>query len=312
LTIADLKFAVKKAIERGLQLAIFNSCDGLGIARDLAELQIPQIIVMREPVADLVAKKFLEYFLSSFYNGKSLYLAVREARERLHGLEQESPCASWLPVICQNLAENPVTWQGLRGIAAGINWREVCLKSIPSRGQLTSNPVTTNDGLNLNVDDVYVPLGLVERKQKPKHKPDATSEKGSQLYSSQPEAGSQLNGSETQYEVTKTFKNDEFFGQVLKRGQSDKSKGKRIAIIGEPGAGKTTILQKISEFILAETEAQVPIWVSLADLGKFSLEDYLLQRWLKVALNVADVTAEMRQGLVALFNHHQVWLLLDI
>lgn len=310
LTIADLKFAVKKAIERGLQLAIFNSCDGLGIARDLAELQIPQIIVMREPVADLVAKKFLEYFLSSFYNGKSLYLAVREARERLHGLEQNSPCASWLPVICQNLAENPVTWQGLRGSAAGINWREVCLRTIPNRGQLTSNPLLANDGLNLNVDDVYVPLGLVERKQKPKPKPDARPEKGSQLYGSEPEAGSQLYGSETQYEVTKTFKNDEFFGQVLKRGR-DKSKGKRIAIIGEPGAGKTTILQKISEFILAETEAQVPIWVSLADLGKFSLEDYLLQRWLKVALNVADVTAEMRQGLVALFNHHQVWLLLD-
>jgi len=113
LTIADLKFAVKKAIDRGLRLAIFNSCDGLGIARDLAQLQIPEIIVMREPVPDFVAQEFLKHFLSSFSNGQSLYLAVREARERLHGLENLFPCASWLPVICQNLAEVPSNWTQL-------------------------------------------------------------------------------------------------------------------------------------------------------------------------------------------------------
>ncbi|PSB54112.1 hypothetical protein C7B67_00115 [filamentous cyanobacterium Phorm 6] len=299
LTVENLKLALKKAIERGLQLAIFNSCDGLGIARDLAELQIPQIIAMREPVPDSVAKEFLKYFLTSFSSGRVLDLAVREARERLHGVEKESPCASWLPVICQNPAENPLTWQGLRGIATGINWRDACLKTIPERGKLTSNSLVANDGLNLNVDDVYVPLGLVERKQKPKPDREIKPEQGSQLY-----------GSETQYEVTKTFKNDEFFEQVLKQGQTDKSKGKRIGIIGEPGSGKTTLLQRIADWVLAETEA-VPVWVSLADLGKFSLEDYLLQKWLKVALNVADVTLEMRQDLVTLFNNHQVWLLLD-
>lgn len=113
LTIQDLKYALKEAIERGLQLAIFNSCDGLGIAKELAELQIPQIIVMREPVDDFVAKKFLEYFLKAFSSGKSLYLAVREAREKLHGLENNFPCASWLPVICQNPTVEPVTWRGL-------------------------------------------------------------------------------------------------------------------------------------------------------------------------------------------------------
>ncbi|MEZ2277023.1 MAG: zinc ribbon domain-containing protein [Microcoleus sp.] len=314
LTIDDLKPALHKAIQRGLQLAIFNSCDGLGIARDLAELQIPQIIAMREPVADLVAKEFLKYFLDSFSKGQHLYLAVREARERLHGLETDFPCASWLPVICQNPAENPVTWQGLRGVEAGINWRDACLRTIPERGKLTSNSLVVNDGLNLNVDDVYVPLGLVERKQKPKPDKHNKPDKGSQLYAAKTPSKSQEAGenyvAETQYEVTKTFKNDEFFGEVLKQGKTDKSKGKRIAIIGEPGAGKTTLLQKIADWVLAETEF-VPIWVSLADLGKFSLEDYLLKKWLKIALNVADVTLEMRQDLVTLFNNHQVWLLLD-
>lgn len=314
LTIDDLKFALKEAIYRGLQLAIFNSCDGLGIARDLAELQIPQIIAMREPVADFVAKEFLKYFLDSFSKGQDLYLAVRKARERLQGLETDFPCASWLPVIFQNPAANPVNWQGLRGIATGINWRDACQRTIPERGKLTSNSLVANDGLNLNVDDVYVPLGLVERKQNPKPDREIKPEQGSQLYGGKTPSKSQEAGekyvAETQYEVTKTFKNDEFFGEVLKQGKTDKSKGKRIAIIGEPGAGKTTLLQKIADWVLAETKA-VPIWVSLADLGKLSLEDYLLQKWLKVALNVADVTAQMRQDLVMLFNNHQVWLLLD-
>jgi hypothetical protein len=117
LTIQDLKFALQKAIKRGLQLAIFNSCDGLGIARDLAELQIPQIIVMREPVPDAVAQNFLNNFLTAFESGKSLYLSVQEAREKLHGLENYFPCASWLPVICQNPAENPVNWKDLCSIS---------------------------------------------------------------------------------------------------------------------------------------------------------------------------------------------------
>lgn len=115
LSIAELKNALRKAIARGLQLAIFNSCDGLGLARELADLHIPQIIVMREPVPDLVAQEFLQHFLRTFAEGKSFYLAVREARERLQGLEDQFPCASWLPVICQNPAEVPTTWQGLRG-----------------------------------------------------------------------------------------------------------------------------------------------------------------------------------------------------
>lgn len=113
LTINELWYALKKAVEGGLQLAIFNSCDGLGLARKLENLEIPQMIVMRELVPDQVAQKFLKYFLEAFAGGKSLYLAAREARERLQGLESKFPCASWLPVIFQNPAAVPPTWQDL-------------------------------------------------------------------------------------------------------------------------------------------------------------------------------------------------------
>ncbi|MFB2891608.1 CHAT domain-containing protein [Aerosakkonemataceae cyanobacterium BLCC-F50] len=117
LTIPELKNALRTAIERGLQIAIFNSCDGLGLANQLASLHIPQIIVMREPVPDVVAQEFLKNFLTAFASGKSFYLAVREAREKLQGLENYFPCASWLPVICQNPAEIPPIWDSLRRIS---------------------------------------------------------------------------------------------------------------------------------------------------------------------------------------------------
>lgn len=114
LTIHELRYALKKAVARGLKLAIFNSCDGLGLAREFADLQIPQMIVMREPVPDRVAQEFLKYFLEAFSRNEPLYLAVREARERLQSLEGQFPCATWLPVIYQNLAETPMTWVGAR------------------------------------------------------------------------------------------------------------------------------------------------------------------------------------------------------
>jgi len=113
LTVAELKHSLRNAIARGLQLAIFNSCDGLQLARDLAELHIPQIIVMREPVPDRIAQDFLKYFLKFYTNGESLYVSVRKARERL-AESDKFPCASWLPTICQNPAETPPTWGEIR------------------------------------------------------------------------------------------------------------------------------------------------------------------------------------------------------
>lgn len=116
LTIKQLRYALKYAIAQGLQLAIFNSCDGLGLAQSLADLHIPQVIVMREPVPDQVAQQFLQDFLTAFASGHSLYRSVREARERLQGMESIYPCATWLPVIFQNPAEEPPYWRDWYGV----------------------------------------------------------------------------------------------------------------------------------------------------------------------------------------------------
>lgn len=115
LSIAQLKYGLQAAIKKGLRLAIFNSCDGMGLAKALADLHIPYLIVMREPIPDQVAQAFLMNFFRAFATGIPFHLAVREARERLQGMEGQFPCASWLPVLCQNPTSGSLSWQSLQG-----------------------------------------------------------------------------------------------------------------------------------------------------------------------------------------------------
>ncbi|EGJ34422.1 MULTISPECIES: ABC transporter substrate-binding protein [Moorena] len=114
LIIDDLIPALKEAIKNGLKLAIFNSCDGLGLANALARLQMPQAIIMKEPVPDEVAQTFLRFFLEEFSQGKSLHKAVKVARKRLHYLEnrldKKLPYATWLPVIYHHPKAQPWRW----------------------------------------------------------------------------------------------------------------------------------------------------------------------------------------------------------
>ncbi len=128
LTIAELRYALKNAVSNGLQLAIFNSCDGLGLVPELQDLCIGQIIVMKEPVPDFVAQEFLKYFLATFSAGESIYIAVRTAREKLQGLETEYPGASWLPIICEHPAIEPMQWK--LSADSPWNWRTLVLVSL--------------------------------------------------------------------------------------------------------------------------------------------------------------------------------------
>jgi CHASE2 domain-containing sensor protein len=115
IAIEDLKYGLQNAIKHGLKLAIFNSCDGMGLVNELASLQIPAVIAMRERVPDEVAQKFLEYFLEAFAREKKpLRDSVRKARESLHGMmDGDYPCASWLPMVYEHPAVEPPSWDEL-------------------------------------------------------------------------------------------------------------------------------------------------------------------------------------------------------
>ncbi len=176
-----------------------------------------------------------------------------------------------------------------------INWRETCQILLEQWKGLTTNALTKPNGVRFQVDDVFVPLGVVERKQKPRHAHSAGSpEQGSKLYDEK---------------VTPISQND-FFENVLRQGQSQYSQGRRIAIIGEPGAGKTTHLQKIGDWILQETDG-IPIWIPLSAIGTKGLREYLSQDWLQAAIPDLEVTEHHRDDLGQLLKTGKVWLLLD-
>lgn len=100
-TISQLKYAFQQAIANGLQLGVFNSCNGLGLAAQLGYFNLPQAIVMRELVPDRVAQEFIQQFFHALIEENSIHKSVRQAREKLQGLEDELPCASWLPAMFQ-------------------------------------------------------------------------------------------------------------------------------------------------------------------------------------------------------------------
>jgi predicted NACHT family NTPase len=181
-----------------------------------------------------------------------------------------------------------------------IDWHDISQTMLSEQQRLTTNPLTSGEGISYRTEQVYVPLGLVERKKQTRRKEDVSPEQGSELY--------------RETEITQTFEHQQFLEQVIKQRQSPKSQGKRIAIIGEPGAGKTTLLQQIAGWVSGEMPNAVVIWVSLADLQGRELEAYLFEVWLQaVARKVgqAEASTQIKDDFVAQFNRGLVWLLLD-
>lgn len=186
-----------------------------------------------------------------------------------------------------------------KSIEAGINWLSCCSAMLEKQRDLTTNSITKfTAGVKFDLDDNYIRLGFVKWEQLEKRDTkDDSPKSGAALYEPK---GIPID-------------HDTFFLEVLKQGKSKKSKnnnGKRIAIIGEPGAGKTTQLQKIAFWVLNETEYR-PIWIPLSQLQGKTIEEYLLKVWLKTATRSGRVTDEMEEALVELFNSGRVWLLLD-
>jgi hypothetical protein len=125
IAIAELQDLLRAAIENKLQLAIFNSCDGLGLANQLTTLSLPYCIVMREMVESAVARDLLRYFLAAFVQDRSLFAAMGMARQEL--AQRFAPGTSWLPVIVANPLAPELTWNRLFSERRLAWWWEVLL-----------------------------------------------------------------------------------------------------------------------------------------------------------------------------------------
>ncbi|OIP73097.1 MAG: hypothetical protein AUK43_01195 [Oscillatoriales cyanobacterium CG2_30_40_61] len=163
------------------------------------------------------------------------------------------------------------------------DWQEICRQNLAQQKQLTTNPFSNAYGVTPQLDNIYVPLAIVERKP--------------------PKLPSRNQQEEKEEEKLIPIAEERFFEEVLRQGKSDISQGRKIAIIGEPGSGKTTRLQKIADWIL-EQDLGLPIWISLADLTQPTITQYIEEIWLKQTgknLNIEELTQ----------HKDRIWLLLD-
>jgi hypothetical protein len=112
--IDKIKKDLQQAVDRGLQIAIFNCCSGLGLAQELADLNIPYLIVMRSQISDQLAQQFCRDLLLRYSQGASFPAAFQYARERLKpATDRPGEFESWLPMLLHNPNSNHVTWQQL-------------------------------------------------------------------------------------------------------------------------------------------------------------------------------------------------------
>lgn len=171
-----------------------------------------------------------------------------------------------------------------------VDWQKICRDMLVERQQLTSNRLMVSPDMHKDLD-IFVDLALVQQRKADKRDEDVLPEHGSQLYEP------------SRYSESERFEFNRFLSDVL-----GEQKNEKLTIVGEPGCGKTTLLQKIAFWLLDNTEDLV-IWVSLGELKEKSLRDYLTEDWLQEAVMYSDSTIlENWQGQ---FLRRRVWLLLD-
>jgi hypothetical protein len=151
-------------------------------------------------------------------------------------------------------------------------------------------------GKRLDLEQIHVPLGVVEYFEKSQGLDDSSPESGSRVY---------------QKKNAVTIDYEGFLRKVLAQGDSPKSQGKRLSLVGEPGTGKTVQLLKIADWVLGN-DLGLPIWVSLAAVGRKPLHRYLVEDWLREAASRLDAAPpEWVTEFTQLLQSGRVWLLLD-
>ena len=264
LEIKELKNALRTASDKGLQLVIFNSCDGLGLAQAISDLGIPQIIVWREAVPDKIAQRFLFYFLESFASDNSLYQSVREAREKLQleGLEKELPGVTALPTIVDNSGGRTITWKQIRRTRSRIS--TACHRVPMSAQEFKNRRILLSKVNNLWVKPILqnqlqsqlkIELGLEEH-------PDALNLPCRITFETPSQHRRNLPLGTRAIDVFDELNDDD-----------ETIAGRTLLILGEPGSGKTTTLLEIARDLIADARDDValpiPVMLNLSSWTSF-------------------------------------------
>jgi predicted NACHT family NTPase len=192
-------------------------------------------------------------------------------------LKEKEIVEGWYPPGSTSEVEESVSEEAV------IKLCDRCREMLEQQKRLTTNRIMARNGVTFDLDEVFVDLQIEDSK------------------------GNKTN----QDNSSNIFEFEDFLENIIGNKQSPKSQGKRLAILGEPGSGKTTLLLKTADWLLENTE-YMPIFISLAEVGKKSLDKYLLEDWLKRAeQKIESASSEWKQALQQLLNSGKVYLLLD-
>ncbi|MEE3719200.1 CHASE2 domain-containing protein [Tumidithrix elongata RA019] len=98
--IRDLEPHLLVAKQRGLQVALFNSCSGLSIAEWLVDrVGLPQVAIMREPIHNRIAQEFLIQFVQGLSSRQNVCQAIATACSYLHHKRSTYPSAYLIPSL---------------------------------------------------------------------------------------------------------------------------------------------------------------------------------------------------------------------
>ncbi|WP_052345073.1 NACHT domain-containing protein [Planktothrix rubescens] len=186
------------------------------------------------------------------------------------------------------------TYNQNQPLSSEVDWQKVCLEMLQEQQEDQQiRRKATEMGFEVKV---YVPLGLVERKQQQRRSGIINTE---QIHQLDPEV------------ITRIYKHEEFLDDII--GQQPTDQDQHIAIIGEPGAGKTTLLDRIATYIKDKNQ-DLFICISLANLQGKPIKTYILNEWLPqaIALSYPEFDPEsLEKTFQHRLNQGGVWLLLD-
>ena len=197
---------------------------------------------------------------------------VEEAWFEKAGVSQSSLMRFWrgAPILRENfiaicetvgcnweeIVDNTISSTDPPDIEVDISeWQELCQTVLEIRRSLTTNQFTARDGIRFEVDDDIVPVGLVKRSRQRLFDKD---------FRPKPENGSELYKPEE-----KKIEYDNFL-KLFKDVNSEKPR--RIAIVGYPGDGKTTWLQKIVQDTLLKGPDHLNLEEHLGDPAEVLLQ----------------------------------------
>lgn len=179
-----------------------------------------------------------------------------------------------------------------------IEWQQICRSMLDLQIQSpTLNDLMAKDGVCIDPVKLFVPIGLIERKQKQYRRSDVGSAvQASQLL--QP----------IEEEIVQRFDQEEdFFNQVICNPNIPNNA--RFVVTGEPGAGKTTLLQKTGDRLYEA--GMFPIWISLGKRGVPPTYEFLSDVLKKEAQFQNFESTDWNASISALLQTGKVWLLLD-